>query len=94
MSPALSTHSGWLPEPSIVDDSSARRGEHTLDWLARSTLPRAKACRRFLNENLAAIPQEHQPRLFHDLRVRWKSAFFELMVLRTLQLLVAKHEKH
>jgi hypothetical protein len=50
-----SSSSTWLPEPSAPDDTYARRDEHALDWLARSTIARAKTCRRFLNEHLAKL---------------------------------------
>jgi len=79
----------WFPEPSRDDGSAAHRGEPTADWLKRSTHPRAKAARRFLNENLRALPPEHQPTLYRMLRERWHSAFFELIVGRTLQTLGA-----
>src|SRR4051812_28147195 len=75
----------WLTGPTSTDDSYANRGEHTLDWLARSTLPRAKECRRFLNDNLALLPEDMQEALHKALRHRWHSAFFELLVARILQ---------
>jgi hypothetical protein len=74
-----------MPEPSIPDDTYARRGEHTLDWLSRSTLVRAKECRRFLNEHLSKLPVSNQSKIFHDLRYKWHSTFFELIVARLLQ---------
>ncbi len=49
----------WFPEPSRVDDTYAYRGEPPTDWLKRSTVSRAREARRFLNENLAKIPQAH-----------------------------------
>ena len=33
----------WFPEPLDNDDIRAEIGEHTLDWLKRSTLSRAKS---------------------------------------------------
>lgn len=78
-------NSTWLPEPSVSDDTYARRGEHTLDWLSRSTIVRAKECRRFLNEHLSKLPVNNQSGLFHDLRPKWHSTFFELIVARLLQ---------
>jgi hypothetical protein len=77
--------STWLPEPSAPDNTYARRDEHALDWLARSTIPRAKACRRFLNEHLSKLPAGTQSKILHDLRYQWHSTFFELMVARLLQ---------
>jgi hypothetical protein len=75
----------WLPEPSVPDNTYARRDEHILDWLSRSTSARAKECRRFLNEHLSKLPVEHQSSIFHNFRHRWYSTFFELIVARLLQ---------
>lgn len=82
----------WFPEPPRTDDTHARRGELTTDYLKRSTVSRAKECRRFLNENLAMLPVEHQAALHRALHDRWHSAFFELIVARTLQVLGADIE--
>ena len=79
------TSSTWLPEPSAPDDTYAGRDEHALDWLARSTIARAKACRRFLNEHLSKLPAGTQRKMLHDLRYQWHSTFFELIVARLLQ---------
>lgn len=79
----------WLPEPSAIDETWGRRGEQPLEWLARSTLPRAKAIRRFLNENISELPEDAQSDLMNGLRHRFKSAFFELVVARSLQFLGA-----
>ena len=46
----------WLKEPKIKDDTWGKKGEHALDWLQRSTLPRAKQSRQFLNYNLSKLP--------------------------------------
>ena len=75
----------WFPEPLLLDDTFGDRAEHTLDWLARSTVPRAKACRRFLNEHIAKLPALSQSNFVHDLREKWHSTFFELIVARILQ---------
>jgi hypothetical protein len=40
-----------------------------------------------LNQNLAKIPQDHQLVLCRSLHERWHSAFSELIVVRTLQML-------
>ena len=82
----------WFPEPSCADDSAAYRGEPTTDWLKRSTQPRAEDARRFLNENLSALPWEHRGTLYRMLHERWHSTFFELIVGRTLQALGATIE--
>jgi hypothetical protein len=75
----------WFPEPSAADNTWARRGESTPSWLARSTKPRAKEFRRFLNEHLSKLPLQNQEMLVHDLHHKWNSAFFELIVARILQ---------
>lgn len=75
----------WFPEPSIADDTYARRTEHTIDWLSRSTSPRAKECRRFLREHIARLPLQSQEKFVDDLRQRWHPTFFELVVARILQ---------
>jgi hypothetical protein len=80
----------WLPEPSGTDDTWGRRGEQPLEWLARSTLPRATSIRRFLNENISELPDHAQSDLVNALRHRFKSAFFELVVARSLQRLGAR----
>jgi hypothetical protein len=58
--------------------------------LHRSTLPRAQAARQFLNFNLLQLPEVWRNRLYRDLKARWPSAFFELTVARTLQVLGAE----
>jgi hypothetical protein len=75
----------WFPEPLLLDDTYQERAEHAVDWLARSTVPRAKACRRFLNEHIAKLPVLNQSNFVHDLREKWHSTFFELIVARILQ---------
>ena len=79
----------WFEEPSVPDDTYAKRGEHTLDWLARSTTLRAKDCRRFLNEHVAKLPKFNQDLIRRDLRTKWHSTFFELANARILQALGA-----
>ena len=77
----------WFPEPEKRDDSYARRGESTPSWLARSTLPRARNWRGFLNRNLAALPRGCQQNLYRHLSLddKYQSTFFELVVARMLQ---------
>lgn len=82
----------WFPEPSHADGSAAYRGEPTIHWLARSTHPRAVAARRFFDKNLQALPAKHRAALHQALRERCHSAFFELIVGRTLQVLGATIE--
>ncbi len=75
----------WLREPTTKDDTWARTGEGLLDFLARSTLPRAREARRFLNFNLSKLPTSWGKSHCHALETRWQSAFFEMVVARTLQ---------
>lgn len=77
----------WFPEPIIADYTAGHRGETPTEWLERSTHPRAQAARRFLNENLQTLPPDHRSVLHKMLHERWHSAFFELVVGRTLQIL-------
>ena len=79
----------WFAEPLTDDPTYARRGESTTDWLRRSTVARARESRRFLNEHVNALPAAWQPILVRDLETPWRSAFFELIVARTLQVLGA-----
>jgi hypothetical protein len=73
MTVAGSGSAAWLPEPSRADDTYANRGELVTDWLKRSAIPRARETRRFLNENLAKVPQDHQLVLYRALHERWHS---------------------
>jgi hypothetical protein len=75
----------WLREPVTKDDTWARTDEGLLEWLTRSTLPRAREARRFLNFNLSKLPTSWGECLCGALETRWQSAFFELVVARTLQ---------
>lgn len=77
----------WFPEPTEADETWAGRKEQPFSWLNRSTLPQAIAQRAFLNWNLAALPVKDQRKCFETLKSRWQSAFFELIVARTLQAL-------
>ena len=81
----VNSQSIWLPEPAQDDNSYAHRGEHTLDWLARSSTPRARECRRFLNESLSRFSVETQEYFRHCLWIRWYDTLFELIVARILQ---------
>jgi len=82
----------WFPEPSQTDDTYSERGEQTTSWLNRSTVARARGGRRFLNENLSNLPTDHQPAMYRALHERWPSAFFEMILARTLQVLGAEIE--
>jgi len=85
----------WFPEPDAPDPTFARRTEDSLSWLRRSTLTLAVEYRRFLNFNLAQLPEGSSYRLARRLREggdHWRSALFELIVARTLQALGADLE--
>ena len=75
----------WFQEPSQNDPTYKNNTETTFHWLARSTTERAVKCRALLNSNLAKLPGNMQEHLFHELKHRWNSAFFEIIVARTLQ---------
>jgi hypothetical protein len=78
----------WFPEPTTVDASFARKDETWFDWISRATSDKGKRSRRFLNENIAKVPEAWQSKLYHDFRTRdWHTVFFELVVGRTLQIL-------
>jgi len=79
------TTPSWLGEPTILDDTFAKRGEHILDWLARSTVPRARDARAFLKKNILKLPPSFQDIVVKHARSRWESVFFELIVARVLQ---------
>lgn len=80
----------WFPEPLEADNTFARHGEGAYSGLNRSTTERAAACRQFLNENMAKLPKDWQPKLYKDLRDKdWFDTFFEFIVARTLQILGA-----
>jgi hypothetical protein len=81
----------WFPEPVERDDTYRGRLESTPSWMARSTLNVARECRSFLNRNLSALPEECQQGIGRRLRtdMHYRSAFFELVVARTLQTLGA-----
>jgi hypothetical protein len=82
-----------FPEPTPPDPSPGRRGEPAASWLARSTHRNAVLARGFLNESLAALPEDCRtallPALREDVSGRWHTAFFELHVARCLQTLGA-----
>lgn len=75
----------WLSEPSLSDETYKNREEDTPAWLRRSTIARARDCRRFLNEHISKLSTHHQKKMVHSLEERWESAFFELLTARILQ---------
>ena len=78
-----------FPEPEVVDNMWASRGESVPQYLQRSTHPRAAQIRRFLNRNIACLPKDARASFCLELKRRWDSALFALVVARTLQLLGA-----
>ena len=82
----------WFPEPELHDPTWAKRGEQPVDWLRRSTLPRARESRRFLNHNISMLPDQVRERVVRELGCQWRSAFFEMVVFRILQELGASLE--
>ena len=85
-----------FPEPEVPDLRWARYGDtdRQLDWLVRSTLPRASRIREFLNRALDALPDDAADNLAHRLRYDppFGRVFFELVVGRFLQVLGATVE--
>jgi hypothetical protein len=69
----------------------ARHGESVPEWLQRSTHPRAAKVRRFLNRNIACLPECARVSFCLALKKEpvWERALFELVVARTLQLIGA-----
>jgi hypothetical protein len=75
----------YFPEPSVRDDTWGVFGEQPVDWLMRSTLPRAASIRQAMNDNLGHFPERHSRSLARKLRTAWQSHYFELIVGRYLQ---------
>jgi hypothetical protein len=75
----------FFPEPTAPDETWGTLGEQPVEWLMRSTLPRAVSIRRALNDNLNRFPQAHARSLARKLRTAFQSHYFELIVGRYLQ---------
>jgi hypothetical protein len=82
----------YFPEPDVRDDTWAADDERPVDWLQRSTLPRAKSIRDALNANLNQLEPQHAESLAKKLLGNWKAYYFELVVGRWLQELGARVE--
>jgi hypothetical protein len=82
----------YFPEPDVRDDTWGKEEGQPVEWLQRSTLPRAKSIRAALNENLNQFEPKHAASLAKKLRADWKSHFFELLVGRCLQEMGARVE--
>ncbi len=70
-----------------VEDESVIDDETYMEWLNRNTSRKAKYSRALLNKNISKIPDEWREKLIKDLRGRWSTAFFELIVARVIQVL-------
>lgn len=75
----------FFPEPTDEDATWGNEDEQPVEWLRRSTLPRAKSIRAALNENLSHFEPKVARSLAKKLRTDWKSNYFELIVGRWLQ---------
>ncbi len=82
----------YFPEPRVRDNTWGDDDERPIDWLQRSTLPRAKSIRDALNENLNHFEPQHAESLAKKLLGNWKAYHFELVVGRWLQELGARVE--
>lgn len=81
-----------FPEPATQDDSWPGWDETAVEWFRRSTTPRARAVREFLNRSLGHFPPKHASSLSKRLKQDWQSHFFEIVVGRYLQVLGAEVE--
>jgi hypothetical protein len=75
----------YFPEPTDDDAAWGNDDEQPVEWLRRSSLPRAKSIRKALNENLRHFEPKVARGLAKKLRTDWKSNYFELIVGRWLQ---------
>ena len=82
----------YFPEPTSPDESWQEWDETAVNWLARSTQPRARAIREFLNVNLGNFSPKDAKSLAQKLKQDWQSFFFEIVVGRYLQVLGAEVE--
>jgi hypothetical protein len=82
----------YFPEPTSPDESWPGWDETAVEWFTRSTQPRAKAVREFLNRSLEHFPPKHARSLAKRLNQDWQSFFFEIVVGRYLQVLGAEVE--
>jgi hypothetical protein len=82
----------YFPEPTSPDESWAGWDETAVEWFTRSTQPRARAVREFLNRSLECFPPKHAKSLAKRLNQDWQSFFFEIVVGRYLQVLGAEVE--
>jgi hypothetical protein len=86
------THKVYFPEPTSPDESWPGWDETAVEWLMRSTAPRARAVRAFLNKSLQCFTPARARSLAKKLNEDWRSFFFEIVVGRYLQVLGAEVE--
>jgi hypothetical protein len=86
------THRVYFPEPTLADETWPGWDETAVEWLMRSTQPRARAVRKFLNTSLRCFTPARAKRLAKKLNEDWQSFFFEIVVGRYLQVLGAEVE--
>ena len=80
----------YFPEPTTADESWLEWDETMAEWLTRSSEPRARSLRDFLNKSLACFTRARAETLAKKLSQDWHSYFFELVVGRYLQILGAE----
>lgn len=90
----MSDEPAYFPEPSVPDPTWGEDDGRPIDWLLRSTLPRAVSIRDALNKNLRRFEAKHASSLAKKLHDDWKSFWFELVVGRWLQELGALTVEH
>jgi hypothetical protein len=82
----------YFPEPTIPDESWSVWDETVVEWLTRSTHPRARAVRDFINRSLSCFPPKYANSLSKKLLGDFQSHLFEVIVGRYLQVLGADIE--
>ena len=82
-----------FPEPETENPRFHNLGESYYTWLRESTHLAAQEARRFMNRQLALLPEWLHLRIGSDLPAKWRGAFFEMIVARLLQELGANLEE-
>jgi hypothetical protein len=90
----VETRTPCFAEPTVPHDVWGRYGASgdRVEWLDRSTKPRARGIREYLNRTLTALPPDAAATLCHRLRhdPPFGRPYFELVVGRFLQILGAE----
>jgi hypothetical protein len=84
--------SDCFAHPDIPCEEWARFGESVAAWLDRSTVPRAREVRCFVNATIGGCPTRIRGQLCHAVRHRWESGLAEVVTARILTLLGARIE--